>query len=217
MRQEIHVGIFGAKPGLDGVSAKADIFLAQRQLFAAGDAELQLDEVEAGDGFGDGVLDLQARVHLHEEEVAGGVEQELHRPDPFVTDRPDRADGGRAHRRAQRRRNRRRRRLLDQLLVPPLHRAVALAEVDGIAMAVADDLDFDVTRALDRPLDEQSRVAEGVLRLRARRAQQGNELVLPRARRMPRPPPPALALIITGKPIRSASAASRSSLWSSPW
>ena len=35
--------------------------------------------------------------------------------------------------------------------------------------------------------------------------------------RMPRPPPPATALIITGQPMRSASRARRASLWSSPW
>jgi hypothetical protein len=37
------------------------------------------------------------------------------------------------------------------------------------------------------------------------------------ASRMPRPPPPAAALIITGKPMRAASAAKRASPWSSPW
>ena len=35
--------------------------------------------------------------------------------------------------------------------------------------------------------------------------------------RMPRPPPPAVALIITGKPTLAASATSVASLWSSPW
>ncbi len=37
------------------------------------------------------------------------------------------------------------------------------------------------------------------------------------ASRMPRPPPPAVALIITGKPMRAASSARRASVWSSPW
>ena len=37
-----------------------------------------------------------------------------------------------------------RRRLLDQLLVAPLHRAVALAQVHDPAVRVAHDLDLDV-------------------------------------------------------------------------
>ena len=35
---------------------------------------------------------------------------------------------------------------LDHLLVAALHRAVALAEVDRVAEAVAEDLDLDVAR-----------------------------------------------------------------------
>jgi hypothetical protein len=40
----------------------------QRQRLAGGDAQLPLDQVEPGDHLGDRVLDLQARVHLHEVE-----------------------------------------------------------------------------------------------------------------------------------------------------
>ena len=42
----------------------------ERQRLALGDAHLQLDEIEAGDRLGDRMLDLQARVHLEEVEVA---------------------------------------------------------------------------------------------------------------------------------------------------
>ena len=35
---------------------------------------------------------------------------------------------------------------LDDLLVAALHGAVALAEVDDVAVLVADDLEFDVVR-----------------------------------------------------------------------
>ena len=56
--------------------------------FARGDSQLLLDDVEPGDHLGDGVLDLQARVHLHEEELVGGVtgNDELHRPGADVAD-----------------------------------------------------------------------------------------------------------------------------------
>ena len=39
---------------------------------AHGDAQLEFDEVEAGDHLGDGVLDLEPGVHLDEPEHSGG-------------------------------------------------------------------------------------------------------------------------------------------------
>ena len=48
------------------------------QRLAGGDAELRLDEIDARDLLGDGVLDLDARVALDEEVLAGlGDDQEL--------------------------------------------------------------------------------------------------------------------------------------------
>jgi hypothetical protein len=45
---------------------------------AARDADLRLDQIDAGDALGDGVLDLDARIDLDEIELAGvGVLQEL--------------------------------------------------------------------------------------------------------------------------------------------
>ena len=57
--------------------------------FALGNPELLDDEVDAGRFFGDGVLDLQARVHFEERNRAIDAEQEL-----------DRAGAGVARRRA---------------------------------------------------------------------------------------------------------------------
>ncbi len=42
---------------------------------AGGDPDLLDDEVDAGDHLGDGVLDLKARVHLDEIELAGLVKE----------------------------------------------------------------------------------------------------------------------------------------------
>ena len=55
--------------------------------------------------------------------------------------------------------------LLDQLLVPPLDRAVALAQVDHPAGAVAHDLDLDVARLGQVLLDVHRAVAERRQRL----------------------------------------------------
>jgi len=53
-----------------------------------------------------------------------------------------------------------RRRNLDDLLVAPLDGAVALEEVGGVG-AVGDDLDLDVARRLDVPLDEHRALRRG--------------------------------------------------------
>ena len=58
----------------------------------------------------------------------------------------------------------RRGRLLDHFLVPPLHGAVAVAEIDRVAVLVGKDLDFDVARILEIFLDVHRRVAERGLR-----------------------------------------------------
>ena len=63
---------------------------------------------------------------------------------------------------------RRRRRLLDQLLVPPLNRALALAEVNQVAEVVAQDLELDVPRRLDVLLDVDVADAERRLGLALR-------------------------------------------------
>ncbi len=48
------------------MAVHVQLLLRQWQRFAAGHAQLPLHQIEAGDGFGHRVLDLQPRVHLHE-------------------------------------------------------------------------------------------------------------------------------------------------------
>ncbi len=62
------------------------------------------------------------------------------------------------------RREIRRRRLFDHLLIAPLRRAIALAERNDVARAIAEELHLDVARSLDVLLEEQPAVAEVVLR-----------------------------------------------------
>src|SRR5690606_39700487 len=55
---------------LDRVTFKLDVTLAQHELLACGHFDLFLDQINAGDHFGDGVLDLNTGVHLDKEELA---------------------------------------------------------------------------------------------------------------------------------------------------
>ena len=80
LRREVFV--FGAQAHFNRVALQAHIGLRQRQRFAACDAQLPLDQVKAREHFGDGVLHLQAGVHLHQIEGLVGlcfVQQKLHR------------------------------------------------------------------------------------------------------------------------------------------
>ena len=86
-----------------------------------------------------------------------------------------------------------------QLLVPPLDRALALAEVDDRPVVIAEDLELDVARRLDVLLDVDVADAERRFGLALRGLERACDSS-PGARttRMPRPPPPAVALMITG-------------------
>ena len=156
---------------LDGVAAGGrDRGLLQAEVGqrrATRDAQLRLDQVDAGHLFGDGVLDLQARVRLDEGEVAlvPLIDQKLEGAQAQVVD-----GGGHAHGRggdpiACRVAQPGTGRQLDDLLVAPLQAALALAQVRDAALPVADHLHLDVPRPRDQPLHEDGVVAEGGARL----------------------------------------------------
>jgi len=64
----------------------------------------------------------------------------------------------------------------DNFLVATLDRAIALVEVDDVAVLVAEDLDFDVFGAFDVALEENGGIAESILSFRACLGQQAGEL-----------------------------------------
>ena len=69
---EVAGGVFGVDAGFDRVAGDGEVGLEEGEGFAVGDADLPFDEVLAGDGFGDRVLDLEACVHFHEVEGRRG-------------------------------------------------------------------------------------------------------------------------------------------------
>ena len=133
-------------------AAQVDLVLREPEVvegLAGGDAQLRLHEVDVGDLLGDRVLDLDARIHLDEDVLALLVEQELDGAGVAVADLAGELDRVRADPVPQLLLEIRRRGQLDDLLVATLDRAVALEEVDDVALAVGEDLDLDVPR-LDR-------------------------------------------------------------------
>ncbi len=154
-------GILGVNPDLDGVAALPDIGLHQPQRVPFGNPQLILDEIAAGHRLGHRVLHLEPRVHLEEEELAAIGQQELDRPGTHVADVRGKAQGGGPHPLADLRRDRGSRRLLHDLLVAPLGAAVALAQVDAVALGVEEHLDLDVPRPYQEALQDEPIVTEG--------------------------------------------------------
>src|SRR5581483_2742567 len=111
--------VLGVDAGLHGVTPALDVGLGERQGLTTGDAELQLDQVHPHDHLGDRMLDLEAGVHLQEEEVAVLVE-ELDGAGVDVPARLGHLDGGLAHGLAHVVREVGSGALLDQLLVAAL-------------------------------------------------------------------------------------------------
>ena len=108
--------------------------------------QLPFDQVLTGDHFGHRVLDLQAGVHFHKKECTPLIEQKLHRAGSAIVDRPRRSDRRRAHALAYIGGKARRRRLLDDLLVAPLHRTIALKQMHSAVLRIAKYLNFYVSR-----------------------------------------------------------------------
>lgn len=149
---------------------EAHVRLVDAERLAGGDAQLGGDEVDARHLLGDGVLDLQPRVHLHERELVRIVcrHDELDGASAAVIDTASGLDRRLCELGAQLVAEVWRGRLLDDLLVSPLQRALALAEVDDGAVAVGDDLYLDMAGSGDQPLEEESVIAERCLRLAPR-------------------------------------------------
>jgi hypothetical protein len=112
------------------------------------------------------VLDLDAGVHLDEVELAVLIE-ELERAGTAITDRAAGLDHSPTHLFTLRGANAGRRCFLDHFLMTTLHRAVALTEMDDVAVMIGENLKLDMPRLLEEFLHVDLVVAEGGERLGA--------------------------------------------------
>src|SRR5436190_4589070 len=144
---------------------------------AGGYAELLAHDVDAGHELADRMLDLQPGVELDEEVGPVQREQKLERASVEVADSPARARYVQLHRLTGLLVECGRRRLLDQLLMPPLDRALALTERQHASVRVAEHLDLDVAGGRDQLLAVDAAVAERCERFGARPLERGDEVV----------------------------------------
>ena len=104
LRHEAGLGILCAQPHFDGVALEAHFMLLERQRLTRSDPQLQFHQIETGDGLGDGMLNLETGVHLHEVVMNLGafrIEQELQRARTLVANGERGLDCHRAHLRTQ--------------------------------------------------------------------------------------------------------------------
>ncbi len=168
--REIVLRIFGRNPRLDGETAQLDILLRLDtdlrvgELVPFGHPDLCLHKVAHGHQFGNGMLDLDARVDLYEVKVALLVHQKLDGAGIDVVDLL-----GHLHRvtaelfpflvvEVERRRD------FDDLLVTALYRAVTLVEVNDVAVRIAENLHLDMLRILNVLFDEDLGITESGFR-----------------------------------------------------
>ena len=175
IRHEVVGGVLRGDPALQREAVQRNLFLRRQahrlaeQLQPLRHLNLAAHQIDARDHLGDRVLHLDARIHL--DEVPGariGIHQELHGSGVVIAGRARQLDGGLGQRAADRIVQPHRGRHLDDLLMPPLHRAIAFIEVQQVAGAIAQDLHFDVAGALDVAFQEYRIVAEGRARLALR-------------------------------------------------
>ncbi len=179
-RREVAGRILGRETDLDRVTLGLGRPVGggqhrRRERLPGRQPELLLDHVDAGDQLADTVLDLEPGVDL--EEVEGTVRGAQELRGRGVAQPGGRGDadrqvvevaplvGGQTGRR----------RLLDQFLVAPLERTIALADGHDPAGRVAQQLDLDVARRPDLALEEDRAVAEGGRRLGRPGGQRGRQ------------------------------------------
>ena len=139
------------------------------------------------------------RVFISRKKYSPSWQQALDRAGADVVDGPRGLDADLADALAQLLVDGGRGRLLDELLVAALDRAVALAEVDDVAVAVGEDLDLDVARVGQVALEVDGRRREkNFSPSRAAPSKAASSSDSSSATRKPLPPPPPAALTATG-------------------
>src|SRR6185437_4935103 len=151
-RLKIPRRILRVHPALDRPSSRLNVPLIEAQARALSDRNLLGDEIDSGHRLGHRVLYLYACVHLQKvESVPLDIHQELDRPRAPIGEPLREAHARLLNAAAKASGQPRRGRLLDELLIAALNRAVALAEMDDAAFAIAEDLDLDMAPAGHEP------------------------------------------------------------------
>ena len=167
-RQEIVFGVFRIDPTLNGMALQDDVFLLDAEWKACRDLNLIPYDVNRRDLLGHGVLDLESWIHFDKVELTFLVEEKFHGSRVVVAHRAGDGDGGVAHLFTELLRQDQRGSDLDQLLMASLDRAIPFSKMDDIAVAISQNLEFNMMRPLDIFFDKHAAVAKRCLGLACR-------------------------------------------------
>ena len=129
--------------------------------------QLPSHQVQARHGLSHRMLDLQTRIHFHQVKSRAirirkvVIEQKFYRASTFITRRQRQLHRTATHAFPQNRIYCWAGRFFDDFLVPTLHRAIPLTQVDTVAVLVGKDLYLHVAWLQERPFDQQLRTATG--------------------------------------------------------
>src|SRR5947209_19137766 len=119
------------------------------------DLDLATHDVDAGHHFSHGVLHLHTRIHFDEVPLAAvRIYQELDRAGILIPCRTGQGDGGigefgtdspiESYSRSD----------LHYFLIAPLYRAVPFIQVQNMAVFIGENLDLNMPRVVDKPLEK---------------------------------------------------------------
>ncbi len=158
--QEVAIGIFGVEPIFNRPTGQFHIILRYAERLASGHADHLFNQIDAGDQFGHRVFDLKPCVHFEEVKILLPVHDEFNRARTGIVHRLGQSDGLFSHRAARGFVKEGAGSFLDHFLIAPLDRTFPLAQIDTVAMRIAQDLDFNVPRLGDKFLDEDAIIAK---------------------------------------------------------
>src|SRR5690554_2415596 len=143
--------IFCVDATFNRMAAELYIALAQREFFAGGNQDLLLNQVDTGHHLGDSVFNLDTRVHFDEIEFAVFIKK-FKSAGTAITHAATSVGTALTDALNQPTGNPRGGRLFNNLLVAPLHGAVAFAQPYRVAATVGQHLNFNMARVLEELL-----------------------------------------------------------------
>ena len=164
---EVALRIFGVDAALDRAALQPEGGLIEAQAQARSDSDLFGNQVDAGEGFGHRVFNLDAGIHFQEiVGVALKVDEKLHGARTAITEPLRKVNCGRVQPVSEVRRQSVRGRLLNELLIAALYRAIPLSQVYDAARTVAENLNLDMATVRYETLEVHAGVAKRRARLR---------------------------------------------------
>ena len=153
------------------------IVLRDRQRLSHRHQKLQMNKIKPRHHLCHRMLYLQPRIHLKKIKVLLRVHKELDSPRIHIPRRQRQPHRRLTHPPPQVLTDDRRRCLLNHLLMTPLHRTFALAQIHAVPIIVRHQLDLNVPRPLDQLLQIDLTRSKAPLRLTTRRRKRRSKLL----------------------------------------